>query len=277
MKTLRLNDADNDVCCLQRLLQKQGFSIKESGIFDATTQQAVAAFQCKVKLTPDGIVGFRTWEALMFENRKTDSLITEEDYNHMGVLMNVEPATIKAIQEVETGGKGGFFAPGKPAILFEGHIFWHQLKKRGIAPEQYMKGNENILFLKWDKTQYKGGLKEYDRLEQARNIHEEAANCSASWGMFQIMGFNYAACGMKSVDSFIETMQESELSQLRLFAIFIMQQKGAKVPDDSSKYMISALRQKDWANFARIYNGPGYAQNNYDTKLAAAYRKYSSQ
>ena len=34
------------------------------------------------------------------------------------------------------------------------------------------------------------------------------------------------------------------------------------------------LAAHDWAGFARGYNGPGYAQNAYDTKLAAAYRKW---
>lgn len=37
-----------------------------------------------------------------------------------------------------------FFAPGKPAILFEGHIFWSQLKKQGIDPSLIVKGNEDI-------------------------------------------------------------------------------------------------------------------------------------
>ena len=35
-----------------------------------------------------------------------------------------------------------------------------------------------------------------------------------------------------------------------------------------------ALRSRDWAKFARVYNGAGYAANKYDDKLAAAYRKY---
>ena len=30
-----------------------------------------------------------------------------------------------------------------------------------------------------------------------------------------------------------------------------------------------------WSAFARAYNGAGYAQNQYDTKIAAAYRHYA--
>ena len=105
---------------------------------------------------------------------------------------------------------------------------------------------------------------EYDRLEQARKINHEAADASASWGMFQIMGFNYAACGEKSVDNFVKAMCMSECRQLVLSARFI-KQSG----------MLSALQAKDWAEFAKRYNGPAYEQNQYDKKLAAAYQKFS--
>lgn len=56
-----------------------------------------------------------------------------------------------------------------------------------------MAGNENILYPKWEKGHYKGGFRQYERLEQARRINHEAADASASWGMFQVMGLNYAA------------------------------------------------------------------------------------
>ncbi len=36
----------------------------------------------------------------------------------------------------------------------------------------------------------------------------------------------------------------------------------------------NALKNKDWGTFARLYNGPAYAQNKYDIKLAEAYQKY---
>ena|SRR6266446_3086664 len=36
-----------------------------------------------------------------------------------------------------------------------------------------------------------------------------------------------------------------------------------------------ALRGHDWTTFARGYNGPAYVRNSYDTRLAAAYQKYT--
>lgn len=191
--------------------------------------------------------------------------LTDEDFTQIAELLGCEPAALKAVQQVETGGRGGFCSPGKPAILFEGHIFWTQLKKRGSNPEDYVKGNENILYPKWEKGYYKGGIGEYDRLEQARKINREAADASASWGMFQIMGFNYAACGEESIESFVRSMCESEFKQLLLTANFIKK----------NSQMLQALQAKDWAVFAKCYNGPAYAQNRYDVKLEVAYQKYS--
>ena len=37
-----------------------------------------------------------------------------------------------------------------------------------------------------------------------------------------------------------------------------------------------SLGAQDWASFARGYNGPNYAINRYDTRLAAAYNKLST-
>ena len=191
--------------------------------------------------------------------------LIDEDFTQVAELLGCEPAALKAVQQVETGGRGGFFSPGRPAILFEGHIFWTQLKKRVSNPEDYVKGNENILYPKWEKGHYKGGIGEYDRLEQARKINREAADASASWGMFQIMGFNYAACGEESIESFVRSMCESEFKQLLLTANFIKK----------NSQMLQALQARDWAVFAKCYNGPAYAQNRYDVKLEAAYQKYS--
>lgn len=100
---------------------------------------------------------------------------------------------------------------------------------------------------------------------RARLIHREAADSSASWGLAQIMGFNYQVCGCKSVGEFVEQMTESEGKQLELFVRFI---KG-------NRWDVY-LRSLDWERFARNYNGSGYAQNHYDKRLEKAYAKYKN-
>lgn len=84
---------------------------------------------------------------------------------------------------------------------------------------------------------------------------------SCSWGKFQIMGFNYAVCGFTSVGAFVDAMKESE-ENTDAFVEFII-----------SEHLADELRRHDWKGFARTYNGAGYAENKYDTKMAAAYRR----
>lgn len=265
MQTVKLNSTGSDVVMLQQLLNKWGYKVNESGVFDEQTDVIVHDFQRRNKLVVDGIVGNNSWNKLQDEAARKASTIrlTEVDFKRCADALGVEVAAVKAVQEVETGGRGGFFEPGSPAILFEGHVFWSQLKKQGLKPENYMKGNEDILYSKWAKGHYKGGMGEYDRLNRAIAINEIAAKASASWGLFQIMGFNYAACGCKSVKEFVYMMSASEGSQLDLFTAFLK-------TNGWDKY----LRTRDWAGFAKNYNGPQYAQNKYDEKLQKAYLKH---
>ena len=58
-------------------------------------------------------------------------------------------------------------------------------------------------------------------------------------------------------------MSTNEGNQLGLFMTFLKS-------NGWDKY----LRTLDWAEFARHYNGPQYAQNKYDKKLQDAYSKY---
>lgn len=265
MQTLRINNKGGDVYTLQQLLQEWGYDLPVTGNFGQMTDKAVRDFQTKMRLTADGIVGRRTWEMLMDKEAVLlqPLRLKEEDFLRSAASLQVEVATVKAVQEVETGGRGGFFGVGKPAILFEGHIFWSQLKKKGKNPEDYLSGNEDILYPKWTKAHYKGGKGEYDRLQRAMEIDPEAAMNSASWGLFQIMGFNHKVCGCDTVQDFVKRMNENEGSQLDLFTSFI---KGNSLD--------CYLREKDWAGFARRYNGPAYAENRYDEKLKAAYEKH---
>ncbi len=41
--------------------------------------------------------------------------------------------------------------------------------------------------------------------------------------------------------------------------------------------LVKALQNKDWKAFARGYNDPAYAKNQYDVKLANAYKKWGGK
>lgn len=177
----------------------------------------------------------------------------------------IQPAALLAVKQVEVGSKFGFLPDGKPQILFEGHIFYKLLvqNRKDLKLSELMKKNPNIIYPKWDQKQYKGGLLEWDRLEKAAKIDPGLAYQSASWGMFQIMGFNYKLCGCTSIEEFVTKMKKSAEDQLQLGINFIKNNK-----------MDVVLNNHDWVKFALWYNGTGYKQNKYDTKLQTAYTNY---
>ena len=257
MKTIKYNSTGHDVDVLQTLLDIPHNPTHE---FNKTTHNAVVDFQKRNGLDADGIVGYKTWEMLFFHDDRPKYGITENDFDRAAMLLDCDPAALKAVRKVETGGKGGFLPSGRPTILFEGHIFWQQLRTRGLNPQNYVKGNEDILHQRLDKSKFVGGVGEWERLERAVAIHEDAALSSASWGMFQIMGFNYGKCGCKSVQEFVSKMKESEVAQLDLFVAFLK----------SNSKMVEALKNRSWVEFARLYYGPT-EYNIYAEKLSKAY------
>ncbi|MBO5222755.1 MAG: peptidoglycan-binding protein [Clostridia bacterium] len=65
METVKLNSRGPDVALLQSVLNRLGFNTGTvDGFFGARTQNGVIRFQRSVGLTPDGIAGPNTWEAL---------------------------------------------------------------------------------------------------------------------------------------------------------------------------------------------------------------------
>ena len=177
----------------------------------------------------------------------------------------IHPAALLAVKLVESGTRSGFLDSGKPQILFEGHVFYKYLKAnvKSLNMTQLCAQYPNIVYPKWDKSKYLGGEKEWTRLEKAREINVKYANYAASWGMFQVMGFNYKKCGCQSVNEFVKCMSSSQEQQLMLTLNFL-----------KSSGLIAHLQKRQWATFARGYNGAGYAQNKYHLKLQAAYNNY---
>lgn len=194
--------------------------------------------------------------------------LTNEMIKDLANRLGIEPVLLKAVQLVEAAGRDGFLADGRPQILFEGHIMYKEFHKK--FPDRDLdylcKRFSTVFYPKWDKSKYFGGLGEYKRLELAKEIDEECALKATSWGMFQIMGFNHNLCGCKDVFDFVHKMSESHEKQLELMYYF-MNNSGC----------LKELKEKDWAGFAKKYNGPGYAQNAYDQKLRNAYENFKNK
>ena len=162
---------------------------------------------------------------------------------------------IWTVLAVETSGCG-FLADKRPQILFERHVF-HRL-----TGGKYDDGNIS------DPTPGgygPRGAQQYARLAAAVAKDRTAALQSASWGIGQIMGTNYARAGFASVEDMVTAMCESEDQQLAAMGSFLI-----------STSLHHSLQAHDWSSFARGYNGPNYAINRYDIRLNGEFQKYSA-
>jgi len=99
--------------------------------------------------------------------------VTEKDIQDIAEKHKFEPAAIQAVYEIESNGSGFSLIEGiqKPKILFEGHVFWNELKKVGIDPAKKVKGNENVVYEKWTRKHYQSTrlLRSQRRYSDMRN------------------------------------------------------------------------------------------------------------
>jgi len=185
--------------------------------------------------------------------------ISDDDICDLAEMHNVRPSHLDAVRQVEAAGSGFLLnepPPARPKILFEAHWFYK------LTPLPVSKTRPDLSSRYWNRRLYKGGSAEWGRLEDACEFDMTQALKSASWGAFQIMGFNYMACGCESIEEFVVRSFSGGRDHLELGLAFI-----------ESNGIMGHLRAGRWASFARRYNGPSYRVNKYDTKLARAVRR----
>lgn len=182
--------------------------------------------------------------------------LEDMDLPRIGAEIGIGEDEIHAVIDVETAG-GGFDSQGRPKMLFEPHIFYRHLN--GAALDRAV--GAGLAYPRWKRDYPKDS---YPRLLSAMEIDETAALKSASWGLGQILGQNYALAGYGSPQAMVEDFVKGEAEQLQGMINFI---RHTGLDDE--------LRRHDWAGFARGYNGASYAENKYDQKLAAAFAKWS--
>lgn len=181
--------------------------------------------------------------------------------------LGVPVATLQAVHDVESHGDG-FNSDGTPVILFEPHIFYKQLTKKGLTAirDRVMRERPDLCYPKWKRGAYgDAGEYQHKRLTAAAKYHRESALESASWGLGQVMGFNWKDLDYPSLQSFINAQYRDEASQLDTMCRFI-RHNG----------LVDELKSQNWSAFAYRYNGAGYKANNYDTKLANAFRQFNA-
>lgn len=179
---------------------------------------------------------------------------------------------LMAVIKVESGGIG-FAEDGKIIIQFEPSWFirkapkeyseYLQLKKAGLDRNFHLTSDQSKKLSMWTSilaNGVDGKALEWKAFNFAFAINPNAAMESTSVGLMQVMGFHYSLLGFKTVGSMWDYAKVSERNQLDLAIRFIK----------SNKKLDQALKSGDAATFAYYYNGSGYKQFKYDTRLIAA-------
>lgn len=191
----------------------------------------------------------------MLDFRGNGLPLSKQSFARSADALGVDAAKLWAVVEIEARSCG-FLNDRRPVILFERHKFHEQTSGRfdDRAPDVSHRKPGGY---------GKGGQFQYSRLEKALALDQEAALSSTSWGLGQVMGFNFQIAGFQSVETMVLEMCRTEESQIVGMVNFIIE-------NGLHKY----LQVGDWVSFARGYNGSRYYINQYDVRLNSAHQKY---
>jgi hypothetical protein len=270
---------------LQRMLRETvAPGITVDGLFGRQTTEAIQQYARQHKVDA-------TTALSMLQASVKAKYIGDAAYKEAADILGVKVSYVRAIAEVETSGSA-FLPDGQMKILFERHWFYKKLKQAMISPIVSgrvanivnMPGlpivNQNTpidkllerVILKFEnicspsRGGYKGDAQEWDRLHLAMTLDVEAACQAASYGGFQLMGFNHQLCGYPTAEAMMHALSESESKQLLAMVSFVKSQPA----------MLACLKKGDWAGFAEKYNGSAYKENSYDVKLARGEERWRS-
>ncbi|UVL00509.1 N-acetylmuramidase family protein [Pseudomonas sp. B21-048] len=270
MTPLRHGDRSQAVRHLQTNLNNNGARLVVDGHYGDTTEAAVRAYQLNVGLVADGIAGSKTLAALAGDD--CEQLLKHADLVNAAQRLDMPLANLYAVNEVESKGRG-FLDIGKPVILFERHIMYRQLsnvRHESDNPGELKRRADQLAaahpaIVNPKAGGYVGGAAEHQRLGSARVLDDIAAPEAATWGAFQIMGFHWKRLGYASVQDFVAAMSANESQQFDAFVRFI----------ETDPTLYKALKTRQWAVFAKHYNGPDYQRNLYDIKLQRAFERHA--
>lgn len=171
-------------------------------------------------------------------------------------------AKLLAIIEVESSGSG-FGKDGRLLLQFEPNVF---SRRSGVPLDKLNKWT-------WDENKVDVQSKEWLAFEDASKLNPTIAMESTSWGLPQIMGFNFKLAGYQDVKSMVESFKVSEYNQIKGLLNFV----------SSNKALYNAIITGDYEKTSEIYNGKAHralALKNgwkpYPDKLKEAEEKYKA-
>lgn len=192
------------------------------------------------------------------------STLTAQDFEEAAKLLgpDVSIALVHAFADVESGGRSGMGPAGLPVIAYEGHVF-RKLTNKAYDEDHPLLSSKYVKKAgpEWQQNN-KDQATAWATLEAAIALDRDAALQACSWGMFQVMGFNFKSCGYATAEGFVAAMKAGEKGQLMAFVGYCKKRPG----------MVQAMLDKDYAGMASRYNGNDYG--DYDKRIEKAYRKH---
>ena len=195
----------------------------------------------------------------MFDSQTIAALTT------MAKDAEIDAAALLAIAEVESGGRALYNVNGgeEPAIRFEGHYFDRRLSGR---MRDYARSSGLSAPVAGKIRNPKSQGERWLLLERAMGLNTKAALESTSWGLGQVMGAHWEWLGYATVDDLVAEARGSVAGQAKLMLRFIEKAE-----------LLEVLKDRNWREFARRYNGPAFVRNEYDKRMAEAHQRWQKQ
>lgn len=200
---------------------------------------------------------------LLPEAGSTEERSVSHTWNRYGGLLErlsgqkqLDTACAVAVICVESSGDGFSAANGgRMVIRFENHKFWRYWGKHhpGVFRRHFRYRSDQVwLGHQWRRSEqhdwqtFHGNQgAEWDVLDFARTLDNDAALLSISMGAPQIMGFHYERLGYQSVQEMFDDFCSSIEAQMQGLVEFL------------TPGMIERLQRQDFVGFAALYNGSG--------------------
>lgn len=188
--------------------------------------------------------------------------VTMEAIRNEAETIGIDVPALLAVCEVESGGAILAMVDGRPEplIRFEGHWF-HRLLPRSKRPGAIAAGLASPK--PGAVANPRSQVRRWALVRRAMEIDREAALSATSWGIGQVMGVHWRWLGFASVDDLVARARSGGVGQVAIMVRYI---------DRSG--LAGFLRERDWAGFARCYNGPGYRKHRYDVRMAEAHARH---
>ena len=187
--------------------------------------------------------------------------VSEAELARLASDHEIPPYLALAATYIESKDLEGSWSSGALVALYEDHIAYKY--SSGKVRDALVKAR--LAARGWRDLPYPPSP--YPQIDRCTEIAgPEVAALSTSWGMYQVMGFNFQMLGFDSALDLVEYLKASEKNQFMAW-VKTIDEMGVR----------DALLAEDWAGYARRYNGPKYAAHGYHTRLSALAAKYKEK